>query len=80
LGREKTKDTVKYHYNRHLHFFLEKPSTSYITAGLWDISRSFGYESTQMSSEEDEQEQEENSHLLESHRESLLRSIMIIDD
>jgi hypothetical protein len=33
-----------------------------------------------MSSEEDEQEQEENSHLLESHRESLLRSIMIIDD
>jgi hypothetical protein len=33
-----------------------------------------------MSSEEDEQEQEENSHLLESHRENLLRNIMIIDD
>jgi len=33
-----------------------------------------------MSSEEDEQEQEENSHVLESHRENLLRNIMIIDD
>jgi hypothetical protein len=33
-----------------------------------------------MSSEEDEQEQEENSHVLESHRDNLLRNIMIIDD
>jgi hypothetical protein len=31
-------------------------------------------------SSEDEQEQEESSHVLESHRDNLLRNIMIIDD
>ncbi|MFL6490831.1 MAG: hypothetical protein ACJ70M_04960 [Nitrososphaera sp.] len=33
-----------------------------------------------MSTEEDEKEREENSHVLESHRDSLLRNVMIIDD
>jgi two-component system, NtrC family, response regulator GlrR len=33
-----------------------------------------------MSSEEDEKEREENSHILESHRDGLLRNVMIIDD
>lgn len=30
--------------------------------------------------EEDEKEREENSQVLESHRDSLLRNVMIIDD
>ena len=33
-----------------------------------------------MSSEEDEKEREENSHVLESHRDGLLKNVMIIDD
>jgi hypothetical protein len=33
-----------------------------------------------LSSEEDEKEREENSHVLESLRDSLLRNVMIIDD
>ena len=33
-----------------------------------------------MSTEEDEKEREENSQVLEPHRDSLLRNVMIIDD
>jgi hypothetical protein len=61
-------------------FLFRKNSSSGITAGLCDNSRGLGYESTQLSSEEDEKEREENSHVLESHRDSLLRNVMIIDD
>src|SRR4029450_3667324 len=47
-----------------------------------DDSRDFGHESTQMSlsEEENEKEREENSQVLEPHRDSLLRNVMIIDD
>ena len=80
MVKRKTKDIVKYHYHHHLPFISEKTALSGITAGLCDNSRGFGYESTQMSSEEDEKEREEVSQVLESHQDSLLRNVMIIDD
>ena len=83
LVKRKTKDIVKYHYyHHHLPFFSEKTSSSgHHRGSVCDNSRDFGHESTQMSSEEeDEKEREENSQVLKSHRDSLLRNVMIIDD
>jgi CheY-like chemotaxis protein len=79
LVKRKIKDTAKDHH--HLSDFLEKRFSSGITAEAdpCSNSQSFGHEFTQKSSEEGH-EQEENSQVLESHRDNPLRNIMIIDD
>ena len=83
LVKRKTKDSAKDHDHHHLSDFLEETFSSGITAKAdpCSNSRSFGHEFTQKSSEEEEgHEQEENSQVLESHRDNRLRNVMIIDD
>lgn len=77
--KRKTEDAVGYYSHHQLPSSLEKTSFCTVAkASLYNNSRSFGYES--LGESEEQHKQEEESHVLKSHKNNRHANVMIIDD